>query len=101
MLFSPRIHEWDFLFATPHPSLNFVSKRIKHDPPFGRFAIRSRGGIRLESEPEAEGSSLSSLPTSPTPSIESPWRKLAAIGVVVVAITAALAFVSRSPNIPP
>jgi len=30
--------------------------------------------------------------------MESPWRKLAAIGVVVVAITSALVFVSRSPN---
>src|SRR5207245_9035151 len=31
-------------------------------------------------------------------SVASPWRKLAAIGVVVVAITSALVFVSRSPN---
>ena len=52
----------------------------------------------MESEAETERSPPSVPPTSPPPSVESPWRKLAAIGVVVVAITSALVFVSRSPN---
>src|SRR5439155_6067601 len=84
--------------SLPRPSLNFVSKRIKHDPPLGRFAIRSRGGMRLESEPKTEDSPSSVPSIRPPPSLESPWRKLAAIGVVVVAITSALVFVSRTPN---
>ena len=53
--------------------------------------------MRLEPEPETEGSPPS-IPSIRPPSVESPWRKLAAIGVVVVAITSALVFVSRSPN---
>lgn len=57
--------------------------------------------MRLELEPKAEGSSPEPAAASPPPSVESPWRKLAAIGVVVVAITAAIAFVSRAPNQPP
>src|SRR5438046_6449003 len=53
--------------------------------------------MRLEPEPETEGSPPS-IPSIRPPSVESPWRKLAAIGVVVVAITSALVFVSRSPT---
>jgi len=53
--------------------------------------------MRLESEAKPEAAP-SSVPSSGPPSIESPWRKLAAIGVVIVAITSALVFVSRSPN---
>src|SRR5947199_124767 len=53
--------------------------------------------MRLEPEPETEGSPPS-IPSIRPPSVESPWRKLAAIGVVVVAITSALVFVARSPN---
>jgi len=53
--------------------------------------------MRLDSEAKPEAAP-SSVPSSGPPSIESPWRKLAAIGVVIVAITSALVFVSRSPN---
>ncbi len=52
----------------------------------------------MESEPKTEDSPSSVPSIRPPPSLESPWRKLAAIGVVVVAITSALVFVSRSPN---
>ena len=52
----------------------------------------------MESEPDAEGSSPDSSSVGPSRGARRAWGKLAVVLVVVIALSAAIAFVSRPPN---